>query len=177
MDPEGKIQQIKEWYKEFSGGGKDRGVSVLTRMYYDKERMTSKPRYCGPGEPPTSENSAYTKIYQFKKDMNILSRLEEGQNKNIRQHYKDWLEYLFNNVKHVQEVWPEHWAMRQVVIVVPNSWEFDQRIVLKEATFKAGWIINETNIKFVRECEATLHCLETNKALWKPQEVGLYSSS
>jgi hypothetical protein len=174
--PESKPKQIKEWFTEFSEGEGEKyeGTSVATCMYYLKERKTSQPRYCGAGEPP--EPIDYVKVVQFKSDMSKLSTLPERTKLQMIQYYRDWLQYLFNNVKHLQKDWSQHWKRRQVVIVVPNSWDYDQRILLKDAIVKAGWVERESNIKFLRECEATLNCLVEKKDVWQPQEVGLYFS-
>ena len=143
-------------------------------MYYHKEHRDSEPYYCGSGEPPEPQD--YNEVVQFKSDMSRLSTLSKNAKKQLSKHYTDWLGYLFNNAKHLSVDWPQHWERRQVVIVVPNTWDYDQRILLKSAISQARWVEKETNIKFIRECEATLHCLVKSKEAWKSQEVGLYFS-
>lgn len=142
-------------------------------MYYTNGYTYSKPSFYGPGQPPEESQYQFTKVDQFKSNMNKLSNLSLKDQALLLRHYTDWLEYLFSNVTYVSKesgVSEVAWKMRRVIIVVPNRWEHDQRILLKEAIVKAGWVdsSNQTKIKFLRECEATLHCLIKND-LWMSQ--------
>jgi hypothetical protein len=136
-------------------------------MYYKNFR----PQFCGSGQPPAARKHEYTEVVEFKSELSKWSTLSETEQSQTTQRYIHWLEYLYNNVKHLEKDWPQHWEKRQVVSVVPNGWDYDQRIMLKDAIVRAGWVEDIMDIKFLRECEATLHCLIENKDVWKPQEV------
>jgi hypothetical protein len=170
LTPDGKVEQIMDWTTQLSEGDTYQSASIPTRMYYKTKNKNSRPQYYGEGMPaPNAKNIQDLMVANFKSKLSKWSTLSDTEKSETSQHYTNWLEYLYSNVKHLSKDWPQHWKTRQVVCVVPNAWEFDQRIMLKEAIEEVGWVEDKTNIKFLRECEATLNCLiETN--VWT-QEV------
>lgn len=132
-------------------------------MYYARNSTDSKPTFYGSGN-----EDEYELVKGFKSEMIRPSDY-------VKRCYTHWLEYLFENARHAfGRVSPDVWANRQVVMVVPNSWDLAQRVLLKDAIIHAGWVGHdkEKHIKFLRECEATLHCLIKDQP-WKSQDLGV----
>ena len=161
LDSKGELRQVSEWYKTLPDGQKSPGMFVPTRMYYARDPTDSNPTFYGSG----NENE-YALVKEFKSEMMRPSD-------HLKRCYTHWLKYLFENARHAYgRVSPDIWSNRQVVMVVPNNWDLAQRILLKDAIVNAGWVDREKekNIGFVRECEATLHCLIKHQA-WRSQDL------
>lgn len=164
MNLRGELHHVSEWYNTLPDGQKSPGTFIATRMYYARNSTDSKPTFYG----SCNEND-YDLVKEFKSEMIRPSD-------QVKRHYTHWLAYLFANAKSAcGQVPTDVWNNRQVVMVVPNNWDLAQRILLKGAIVDAEWVASdrEKNIKFLRECEATLHCLIKDQE-WMSQDHAVW---